>query len=362
MRGTILIVDDVEINREMLYEIFKDEYDILCAADGEEAINVISENLYEISIVLLDIFMPKKDGFEVMSLMKKNNWTSRIPVILITGDNSPETEKKGYEFGISDMIRKPFDPHIVKQRVKNVIDLYDHKNHLEDKVKKQTDILREQNEALQKYAERLKENNYRIIETMSSIVEFRNLESGEHIKRIKSFTKIMAEYISWFCPEYNLTKEKIEIITSASALHDVGKIAIPDSILLKPARLTAEEFEIMKSHTTKGCEIIDVISELQDEEYYKVSYNICRHHHERYDGKGYPDGLKEEEIPIEAQIVSIADVYDALVTERVYKRAYTKQEAYNMILGGECGTFSPKLLEGIKFVRDEFENLADKMK
>ncbi len=362
MKGTILIVDDVEINREMLYEIFKDEYDILCAADGDEAINVISENLYKISIVLLDVFMPKKDGFEVMTLMKKNNWTARIPIILITGDDSAETEKRGYEFGISDMIRKPFDAHIVKQRVKNVIDLYDHKNHLEDKVKDQTEILRRQNEILQKQAEQLKENNFRIIETMSSIVEFRNLESGEHIKRIKSFTRVMAEYIGKFYPEYNLTKEKIDIITSASALHDIGKIAIPDSILLKPARLTDDEFDVMKSHTTRGCEIIDVISELQDEEHYKASYNICRHHHERYDGRGYPDKLKGDDIPIEAQIVSIADVYDALVSERVYKRAYTKDEAYEMILRDECGVFDPKLIEGLKYVREQYEELADKMK
>ncbi len=188
------------------------------------------------------------------------------------------------------------------------------------------------------------------------------MESGQHIKRVKGFTKLLAERLMKDYPEYGLDKKKIEVIVAASSLHDIGKIAIPDNILLKPARLTVEEFECIKSHTTKGCDILDCIEGIWEDDYRKVSYEICRHHHERYDGKGYPDGLKGDEIPISAQIVSVADVYDALVCERVYKDAIPKAEAFHMIINGACGLFSPKLMECLRNVREEFEQLADEMK
>lgn len=215
---------------------------------------------------------------------------------------------------------------------------------------------------LQLQAEKLQQSNVKIIDILGTVVEYRNLESGEHINRVKGFTKILAERLMEEYPEYGLTPKSVEMISSASALHDIGKIAIPDHILLKPGRLTEEEFDYMKSHTTRGCDILNSIEGVWDDSYGKLSYDICRHHHERYDGKGYPDGLKGEEIPIAAQIVSVADVYDALVTERVYKGAYTKDEAFHMIVNGECGVFSPKLLECFRHVRKDFEALADKQK
>lgn len=349
-KPTILIVDDVDINREILCEMFR-ECNTLQAENGKEAIEIIASKQDEISVVLLDVVMPVMDGMAVLEEMKKRKWINSIPVLLITGEATTQIERKAYQMGVSDIIRKPFDAFIVKQRTKNVIELYYNKRHLEEMVELQTKVLRKQ-------AEELQNMNDRIIDTMSNVVEFRNLESGDHVKRVKTFTNIMAKHVAKAYPEYKLDDHAISVITSASALHDVGKIAISDAILLKPGRLTKDEFEIMKSHTTRGCEIIDMMADIQKGDYGKVSYDICRHHHERYDGRGYPDGLKGEDIPIAAQIVSVADVYDALVTERCYKDAYTTDEAYNMITRGECGVFSPKLMDCLAMARSEFEAVA----
>lgn len=346
-KSTILIVDDVDINREILCEVFR-EYNTIQAANGREAIDVIEANPDGISVVLLDVVMPVMDGVAVLEEMKKRGWLDSIPVLLITGEATTQVERKAYRLGVSDIIKKPFDAFIAKQRTKNVIELYYNKRHLEEMVDLQTKVLRKQ-------AEELLSVNDRIVDVMSNVVEFRNLESGDHVKRVKTFTNILAKYVAQEYPEYNLDKNAINMITSAAALHDVGKIVIPDAILLKPGRLTPEEFEVMKTHTTRGCEVIDMLADIQQGEYGKVSYEICRHHHERYDGRGYPDGLKGEEIPISAQIVSVADVYDALVNERCYKAAFTTEEAYRMISGGECGTFSPKLMHCFELAREEFE-------
>lgn len=250
----------------------------------------------------------------------------------------------------------------MRDKVLVVDDVELNRDILEEKVQAQTETLRKQYKVLQLQAERLHQSNEKIIDILGTVVEYRNLESGEHINRVKGFTKILAAKLMEEYPEYGLTPVSVDMISSASALHDIGKIAIPDHILLKPGRLTAEEFEYMKSHTTRGCDILKSIEGVWDDSYGKLSYEICRHHHERYDGKGYPDSLKGEEIPIAAQIVSVADVYDALVTERVYKSAYSKDEAFHMIINGECGMFSPKLLECFRHVRKDFEALADKQK
>lgn len=350
-KPTILIVDDVDINREILCEIFEG-YNTIQAENGKEAIDIIAADRDKISVVLLDVVMPVMDGVAVLEEMKKRKWIDSIPVLLITGEATTEIERKAYRLGVSDIIKKPFDAFIVKQRTMNVIELYYNKRHLEDMVELQTKVLRKQ-------AEELQSMNDRIIDVMSNVVEFRNLESGNHVKRVKTFTNILAKHVAREYPEYHLDDNAISMITSAAALHDVGKIVIPDAILLKPGRLTPEEFETMKTHTTRGCEVIDMLADIQQGEYGKVSYEICRHHHERYDGRGYPDGLKGEEIPISAQIVSVADVYDALVTERCYKKAFTKDEAFHMILNGECGTFSPKLMRCFELARGEFEDIVD---
>lgn len=362
MRSKVLIVDDLEMNREMLAAILEKDYPILEADGGKNAIAMIQKHQSEIAVVLLDLVMPEVDGFAVLEVMKNQSWLKSIPVLVITAESKSEIESKCFEMGVSDFIRKPFDNAIVRNRVKNIVDLFIYKNQLEEKVEKQTATLKKQYKLLVMQAEKLKESNTKIIDILGTVVECRNLESGEHIKRVKNFTRILAEQMMIEYPEYGLTQEKIDVIVSASALHDIGKIAIPDSILLKPARLTKDEYEYMKSHTTRGCEVLNNIEDVWDETYSKISYEICRHHHERYDGKGYPDSLAGEAIPISAQIVGLADAYDALVSERVYKSAYSEDEAFHMIVSGECGVFSPKLLECFRKVKKKFEELNQAQK
>ena len=360
MRDKVLIVDDAELNREILTEILEDEYSIIEAADGKTALTLIAKYHNELAVVLLDLIMSEVDGFDVLEAMRQRGWMEKIPVLIISGETAIKTEKKCFEYGISDFIRKPFDNTLVKKRVNNIASLFQYQNELETKVEKQTDTLRRQYNMLQVQAERLHQRNESIIDILGTVVEYRNLESGEHIKRVKGFTELLAKDAMKSYPEFGLTEKSISTIVAASSLHDIGKIAIPDNILLKPAKLTQDEFEYMKSHTTRGSEILSSFKDIWEEEYQKIGYEICRHHHEKYDGKGYPDGLAGEEIPISAQLVSIADVYDALVSERVYKNAYTSDEAFHMIVTGECGVFSPKLLECFRHVKKEFEELAAK--
>jgi len=351
----ILIVDDVEINREMLCEILKDEYEVIQAENGCQALEILEKDSSEYALVLLDLIMPRMDGFGVLAEMDKRKWLSKIPVLIISGEIGVETEERCFECGVSDFIRKPYNNEIVRKRVQNIVELFQYKNRLEEKVEQQTVILRRQ-------MERLRRNNVELIETLGTVVESRNLESGEHIRRVKGFSRILADEMKELYPEYGLTEETVEMIENASALHDVGKIAIPDYILLKPGRLSDEEFECMKSHSVKGSELLRKIKGIWDEKYSKISYDICRFHHERYDGRGYPDHLRGDEIPVSAQIVSLADVYDALISDRVYKSAYTKGQAYDMITGGKCGIFSPKLLACFEKARQKMELLADEQK
>jgi putative two-component system response regulator len=355
----ILIVDDMDINREILAEMLEADYDILQADNGDEALKVIEENKDKLRLILLDLIMPKLDGFGVLSRLKELGLVGRIPVIVISGDSDVGIQVKSFEYGVSDFVSKPFDEEIVHKRVDNIVSLFEYQNRLEERVAAQTKQLRSQYGILEKQAKKLKEQNIKIIDILGNVVESRNLESGEHIKRVKGFTRILARRLMEDYPAYGLDEHTVEMISEASALHDIGKIAIPDNVLLKPGKLTEEEYELMKSHTTRGCDILDGIQGIWEDEYRKTSYDICRHHHERYDGKGYPDKLKGEDIPISAQIVSVADVYDALVSERVYKAAYSKEEAFHMIIKGECGMFSPRLLESFRNARKAFEDFVD---
>lgn len=336
-KNAILIVDDAEINREILKTIFEEQYAIYEAEDGEKAISQIQKYKDEIALILLDLQMPKANGLEVLKYMNKAKLIDQIPVIMITGAATVESDVKAYELGAADIIYKPFSFAVVIRRALNIIELYEQRISIEKKLEKRTAQLKESQKKLEK-------NNEFLVNALSSVVEFRSLESGEHIKRVKTFTGIILQHLRVMYPEYNLSDEQVKLIMNAAALHDIGKIAIPDMILLKPGKLTKDEFEIMKTHTTKGCEILEKFK--QDEnEFYQYCYDICRHHHERYDGKGYPDNLEGEEIPIWAQVVSIVDVYDALVSKRVYKIPYAVEEAERMILRGECGTFSPKIID-----------------
>lgn len=345
-RNTLLIVDDIDINREMLKFIFEEQFEILEAGDGDAAIQLLDEKGGQIVLMFLDVIMPGKSGLDVLEYMVEKGYMDHIPVIIITGEASADTELKAYEYGVSDIVYKPFTPKVVMRRTMNIIELFSHRIDIEEKLEKRTRQLRESKE-------KLKKNNDFLINALSSVVEFRSLESGEHIQRVKYYTSVLLKYLVKFYPEYNLSEEDVELIISASALHDLGKIAIPDSILLKPGRLTQEEFEEMKKHTVYGCDLLEKFKQEEDS-FYRYCYDICRYHHERHDGKGYPDGLAGDAIPICAQVVSIADVYDALVSPRVYKAPYEVNEAARMILDGECGVFSPQILECFQLAKEEF--------
>lgn len=364
MRTKILIVDDAAINRQILCEIFKQDYkdNVLTADDGIRAVEQLRDFADDIAVVLLDLIMPNMDGFGVLETMQQEGWIKKIPVLMITGDASASVEIRGFEMGVADFIRKPFNALSIQKRVRNVAQLFAHQNELEDIVNEQTKQLREQYRVLEQQAEKLRETNDRILDMLGNMVEQRNLESGLHVKRVKGFTEILARFMMKRYPKYELSEESVARIAQASALHDIGKIAIPDSILLKPGRLTDEEFAYMKTHTTRGGEILNQMEGIWDDDTHKLSRDICLYHHERFDGRGYPEGLKGDEIPIAAQLVSVADVYDALVSERVYKAAFTKDEAFEMIQGGKCGVFSPELMECFDDARAEFEQLADLLK
>ena len=353
-RQQILIVDDEEINRAILNEMFRHEYDMLEAANGQEAIDQI-ENNQNIVLILLDIVMPVLNGFKVLNYMQEHDLIKKIPVILITAESVRDSEDKAYSYGVADVMHKPFYPHIVKRRGKNIIELYQNKRNMELRLK-------EQEEAIRMQEKKIRQNNEFMIDALSSVVEFRSLETGEHIRRIKYFTRILLKYLMKYFPKYGLTPTQVDEIARASALHDIGKIGIPDAILLKPGRLTPEEYEIMKTHTTIGCDILEKFQENQTEDFYRYCYEICRYHHERWDGNGYPDHLVGDEIPISAQIVAVADVYDALVSPRVYKSVYANNEAFDMIMNGECGQFSPDIMECFGLAKEDFFNIVEVIK
>lgn len=348
----ILIVDDMEMNRAILKGIFEEQFDALEAGDGDEAIDILETRNEEIALMFLDLQMPKVSGLEVLKYMNGNGLINKIPVIMITGEATVESDVNAYELGVSDIIYKPFSVSIVIRRSLNLIELFEHRTNIEMKLEERT-------KELIKSREKIRRNNEFLINALSSVIEFRSSESGEHIKRVKYFTNIILKYLQKNYPEYHLTDEQVHLITNASALHDIGKIAIPDGILLKPGKLTDSEFEVMKTHSTKGCEMLERFKQ-EDNEFYKYCYDICRYHHERYDGKGYPDNLVGEDIPIWAQVVSIVDVYDALVSERVYKVPYVFDEACRMIEEGECGAFSPKILDCFKWAKPIFFELTEK--
>lgn len=352
-RNTILIVDDQEINRMILAETFREQYRLAEAANGAEALAYIHSHEEELAAILLDIVMPEMDGFEVMERLAADGIVQRIPVFFITAADSHETIVQGYNMGVVDVISKPFFPEFIQRRIGNVVELYQTREKLKHIVDKQVEELKKQAVKLKRQAEELQHVNSSIIEMLSTIIEFRDCESGEHVKRIRDITRMLLYCVMEFYPEYQLEEEKIPLLCDAAVMHDVGKISIPDAILKKPGRLTNEEFELMKEHTTKGCDILESIPNIKDSELYKYCYDICRHHHERWDGKGYPDGLKGDAISIQAQVVSLADVYDALVSERVYKSAYSHEKAVQMILDGECGVFNPKLLSCFRGIADK---------
>lgn len=345
LKQQILIVDDSEINREILKEILKEDYRILEAANGEECLEQLERSGTGISLVLLDIVMPEMDGFEVLAAMNQNHWIEDIPVIMISSEDSDSYIRRAYEMGVSDYISRPFDAKIVYQRVLNMIKLYAKQRRLIHLVTRQI------------YEK--ERNNRMMIGILSQIVEFRNGESGLHVIHINLITQLLLEQLVKKTGKYQLSWEDRLLIATASALHDIGKIGIDEKILNKPGKLTKEEFEIMKTHTLIGAQMLDNLDMYRNEKLLKLAYEICRWHHERYDGKGYPDGFVGEEIPISAQVVSLADVYDALVSERVYKKAFSHEKALEMIQNGECGTFNPLLLQCMTEAQDKLKTMME---
>lgn len=328
----ILIVDDSEINRDLLADILKDQYEVVEADNGAAAVALLSQHRMDFSLLLLDIMMPEMDGFEVLSYINRYHWNDTLAVIMISADDSPANIRRAYDLGAFDYISRPFDSAIVHRRISNTMLLYARQRHLEN-------IITEQ------FSEQ-ERNNKLMISILSHIVEFRNGESGLHVVHVNTITELLLKHLVQRTDRYPLSKADITLISTASSLHDIGKISISDTILNKPGRLTGDEFEVIKTHAAIGAEMLSELPiEQQELPLVKVASEICRWHHERYDGTGYPDKLVGDEIPISAQVVSLADVYDALISERCYKKAYTYGEALTMILEGQCGTFNPILLQ-----------------
>ena len=346
MQNKIILIDPQEQNYPLLKRILNEDYVLAEITDIRKINDFLTHDSETIAAILADYPTLRSQKFTLAKMIRQNSKCDRIPLLAVCSEIPPGLGDELCKYNIAEFICAPFDPSLVKHRIQNCIRLYQYQN-----------TMHKQHKLLKLQSDRLTKSNETIIDALGDIVEYRNVESGEHIHRVKEYTRILATEAMNCFPEFNLTPEKVSVIVTASPLHDIGKIALPDKILMKPGRLTDQEFEYIKSHTISGCEILDNMRGIWSDEYSKVCKEICHSHHERYDGSGYPDGLRGSEIPLSAQIVSIADVYDALTNERVYKDAIPKDHAFRMIINGECGVFSPKLMECLRNVRTEFENV-----
>ena len=339
---TILIVDDDGINRAVLRKIFSASYAVKEAVNGRLGLEQVLNPRNHFCAMLLDVNMPEMDGIEVLQRLKALGMLERLPVFLITAEDGENIVKEAYQLGVMDVIKKPVISYVVLRRVESVIELFEARKHLRKVVETQQVELLEQ-------ATRIIELNQGMIEALATAIEFRNEESGGHVQRISKITRFMLENTDF---AEGLSEEEIDNIALASIMHDVGKITIPDAVLTKPGRFTPEEYEIMKSHTTQGAVILDSIPQLRNSEIYDYARDIALHHHERWDGGGYPEGLKGDEITPWAQVVALADVYDALSCKRVYKAAYSRDTVLEMIRTGQCGIFNPRLLDSFFAVEE----------
>ncbi len=351
MANKILIVDDDSVNRKILGKLFENYYEVIEAEDGYAGMEQILHADNRLCAILLDVMMPGMNGIEVLRKLKELGLVEKIPVFLITADSRAGVIKEAYELGVMDVISKPVTSYMVVRRVRSVVELFEARKHLNNVVEKQNMMLLEQ-------AEKIIRLNRGILEALATVIEFRNEESGGHVHRISKITRLMLENTVF---GKDLNEKEIDNIALAAVMHDVGKITIPDAVLTKPGKLTAEEYKIMQSHTTKGVAILESVPQLHESEIYEYACDIARHHHERWDGKGYPDGLKGDEISPWAQVVSLADVYDALSCKRVYKPAFPRKEVLEMIKTGKCGIFNPQLLEVFWSVEDKIYKLYEKL-
>ena len=327
----ILIVDDSDMNRAMLREILKDNFSILESSNGIECLSCVEHMGSSLSLILLDLNMPEMDGFEVLAELSRLGYMDDIPVIIISGTDSTADICRAYDLGATDYIHRPFNTQVIYRRVSNTITLMAKQRRMAELVNRQIDRTTKQQELM--------------VDFLSRIIGYRSGESNPHFANISTLSALLLQALQKQENHYGLTEQDCQLIATAAAFHDVGKIGIPESILLKPGKLTAKEFEVMKTHTLIGDNLIKSLEIYHDEPLLQMAAQICRWHHERYDGGGYPDGLKGEEIPICAQVVSIADVYDALMSARPYKPAFSSEKAIQMILNGECGVFNPVLVD-----------------
>ncbi len=357
MLKRMLVADPAEMNKAILHEIFGKEYELIQTDSSEEFFRLLMHYKSAISVILVNESIAEKMSIERTEMLDKLKVFENTPVILILNREHGYLKNRVC-LPYSDVIHSPVNPHTVKKRVQNLVALFASKDELEQKVQRQMEQILKQNEALKVKQKKINAINNDMLDVLSMVIEYRDVESGKHIRRIQRFTELLLRELAVKYPKYHLDEEKIALITSASSMHDIGKIAIPDSILLKPSRLTPEEFQVMKMHTTKGCEILEQIDAVEKNEYYRYCYDICRYHHEKWDGLGYPDGLAGDEIPIWAQVVSLADCYDALTSKRPYKNAYSHEQAADMIRDGACGAFSDELMECFGKVLPKFKVLA----
>ncbi len=359
-KKTVLIVDDDDMERQMMVDILEEEYNTIESDCGNDAIKQIDKMGNSISAIVLDYMMPDGNGLDVLKHMNETGDVKKIPVLVLTGEKQSDIESKCLELGAVDYMRKPVEAVLIKIRTHNACEIYSYKKDLEMQVAKQMDTLQKQNRLLTIQADRIKKSKEKMGDVLGSIVEYRNVESGDHVLRVKEFTRIISRCYMQNYTDSELTPDRIDTIVSASALHDIGKISIPDSVLLKPGRLTEDEYELMKSHTIRGAEMLENVDGVWSDDFKRCCANICKYHHERYDGSGYPYGIEGDEIPLEAQLVSIVDVYDALCSERIYKKAYSLDKSFHMIINGDAGIFSPKIQECFRLSREKFENVAKK--
>ena len=353
----MLVGDNLEMNKIILSEIFGKEYEIIYTSNIEEFLHLLIHYRDEADVILVNQYIAKSLSSEKIELLEKLNVFKNTPVILIL-DQGHSNKKNTLALPFSDVVHSPVNPYTVKQRVQNLTELFSIKETLENQVQQQMKKIFEQNEALKNKEKKINSINNDMLDVLSMVIEYRDVESGKHIRRIQKFTEELLRTLAVKYPKYNIDEEKIALITSASSMHDIGKIAIPDSILLKPGRLTPEEFQVMKQHTSKGCEILEQIDSVEKNDYYKYCHDICRYHHEKWDGLGYPEGLAGDDIPIWAQVVAIADCYDALTSKRSYKDAFSHERAVEMIRDGACGAFSDEILDCFSMVLPKFKALA----
>ena len=354
----MLIAESSEVNRSLLYDIFASQYELLQTDSSETVFRLLMEEKDSIAILLINESIAARISDETVKTLSVMNVFEKVPVIVILNGDASRVIQPNFHLPFSEVVDSPVNPYIIKKRVANLVNLFSNKYELETLISDQTKKILEQNQELRQQQKKINTINNDMLDTLSMVIEYRDVESGRHIHRIRRFTEVLLRVLADKYPKYGLTEDKIELITSASSIHDIGKIAIPDSILLSPNRLSFDEFLIMKQHTLKGCEILDQLESVEKNEYFRYCYDICHYHHEKWDGQGYPDGLVGDQIPIWAQVVSLADCYDALTSERPYKSAYSHEQAVEMIRSGACGTFSDEMMDCFSAVLPKFRELA----